>query len=176
MEGTDVSHFDSASIIPFWLDGKEVTTTNTFEVTSPVDHKVLYKTSSASTHDAQAALDAAQKAFKGWSKAKPAIRRDIFLKAGGIMSSRKEELWQYSQRETGAERGVFEFEFGLAVETFKAVAGLISTVHGAVIEPAAEDSSALMLREPWGQFVPCILNDALGFDLSNSNTQSEGLS
>lgn len=150
MGSVDASRFQTSATVPLWLNGKEVTTSHTFEVTSPTDHKVLYRVSSASESDVQAALDGAQAAFRGWSKSKPALRRDIFLQAAEIMVSRKEELFQYSQSETGAERGVFEFEFGLAVDGLKTVAGLISTVQGAIIEPATEDSSAMVIWEPWG--------------------------
>ncbi|KIW35013.1 uncharacterized protein PV07_01740 [Cladophialophora immunda] len=141
---------NSFSVVPLWLDGKEITTQKTFDVVSPIDNKVLYKASSASESDAQAALEASQKAFKEWSKIKPAQRRDIFLKAAEIVVARKEELWQYSHTETGAQRAMFEFELGLTVEALKAVAGLIATVHGSLIEPAAEGRSAMMVREPWG--------------------------
>ena len=144
------SNFSSSSTVPFWLDGKEVTTSKTFEVTSPIDHKVLYKCSGASESDAQAALDAAEKAFKTWSKTKPAARRDIFLKAADIFTSRKDELWQYTRTETGAERAMFDFESNLAADAFKSIAGLISTVQGSIIEPQEEGGNAMMLREPYG--------------------------
>ena len=144
------SRFDTSSTIPFWLDGKEVKASKTFEVTSPVDHKVLYNASSASESDVDAALKSAEKAFKSWSKTKPAFRRDIFLKAAEIIAKRKEELQHYSHTETGAAAEFFGFEFALACDAFKAIAGLISSVQGSIPTPAEDGSSAMMFREPYG--------------------------
>lgn len=148
-QGT-VSHFDNTSTIPFWLNGKEVTTSKTFDVISPVSHEVLYKCSAASEEDAQAAIAGAENAFKTWSKTKPAARRDIFLRAAEIFLQRREELWQYVRNETGAERAMFDFESGLAADAFKHIAGLIPTVQGSIPTTAEEGSNALMLREPYG--------------------------
>ena len=60
--------FDSSSTVPLHIDGKEVTTDTTFDVTSPVDGKVDWKSSSANEKDALKAVESAQKAFKTWSK------------------------------------------------------------------------------------------------------------
>jgi acyl-CoA reductase-like NAD-dependent aldehyde dehydrogenase len=145
-----LSKFNGSSTIPLWLDGKEVTTSKTFDVTSPVTNEVLYKAAAASEDDATAAIASAEKAGKMWSKTKPSVRRDIFLRAGEELAKRKEECFQYSRRETGTERSMFELEFALTLEACKTIAGLIPTVQGTIPTVAEEGSSAMVFREPYG--------------------------
>ena len=65
--------FNGKDTIPLWLNGKEITTSTTYDVKSPLDSKVLYKASASSVQDAEAAVKAAAEAFKSWSKTKPAL-------------------------------------------------------------------------------------------------------
>ena len=67
---TTSSKFNSSSTIPLWLNGREVRTKTTFDVVSPVTQEKLYSCASASEADAEAAVAAAQEAFKTWSKTK----------------------------------------------------------------------------------------------------------
>ncbi|ETN37938.1 uncharacterized protein HMPREF1541_07561 [Cyphellophora europaea CBS 101466] len=144
------SKFDASSTIPLWLDGKEITTSVTFDVISPLDQQKLYKCSSASEEDAQAAVASAQKAFPEWSRTKPTVRRDIFLKAAEEFAKRRDEFWQYSHSETGAAESMFAFEFGLASNACKDIAGLIGAVQGTVPTVIDEGKSAIQIREPYG--------------------------
>ena len=139
------SKFDASSTIPLWLDGKEITTSVTFDVISPLDQQKLYKCSSASEEDAQAAVASAQKAFPEWSRTKPTVRRDIFLKAAEEFAKRRDEFWQYSHSETGAAESMFAFEFGLASNACKDIAGLIGAVQGTVPTVIDEGKSAIQI-------------------------------
>ena len=144
------SRFDSSSIIPLWLNGEEVKTEAVFDVVSPVTQKKLYSCASASEKDAEAAVAAAQEAFKSWSKTKPVARRDIFLKAAEEFARRRDELFAYSSSETGAAENFFGFEFETAVDAFKSVAGLIAASSGSFPAMANEERSALIVKEPYG--------------------------
>lgn len=140
------SKFDTSSTIPLWLDGKEVTTSSTFDVISPLDQKTLYKSSSASEEDVQAAISAAEKALPAWSQTKPNARRDIFLKAADEFAKRRDEFFEYSNSNTGASEAMFGFEFALACNACKDVAGLIAAVQGSVPASINEGTSALQVR------------------------------
>lgn len=150
VNGKARSAFDPSSAVPLFLDGKEITTDVTFEIVSPNDSKVCWKASSASEQDALNAIASAEKAFKSWSKTKPATRRDIFLKAAQLLKEKEEEAYIYSNTETGAAQSMFGFEFGLAIEGLLTIAGLIPSVQGAVMTPSEDNKSAIMLREPYG--------------------------
>ena len=142
--------FESSSVVPLFLDGKQITTETTFEVTSPNDGKMCWKCSSAGEEDAINAVESAQKAFKSWSKTKPNTRRDILLKAAELLKAKQAEAAIYSNTETGAAESMFGFEFGLAVDGLLTAAGLIPAVQGSVLTPAAEGQSAIMVKEPYG--------------------------
>ena len=140
----------TSSTIPLFLDGKEVTTSTTFDVISPVTNKKLYSCASANESDAEAAIASCAKAFPAWSKTKPAVRRDIFLRAAEGFAKRKDECWKYMQEETGSERPMFEFTYSIAIDACKDVAGLISTIQGSAPTVAGEGTSAVVYKEPYG--------------------------
>ncbi|OQN95057.1 hypothetical protein B0A48_18884, partial [Cryoendolithus antarcticus] len=83
------------STIPLWLEGKEITTSTTYDVISSAAGKVLYKSSYASVQDAENAIRSAQMAFELWSQTKPSVRRNILLRAAGILDERNERAALY---------------------------------------------------------------------------------
>ena len=142
--------WSTSSTIPLFLDGKEVTTSTTFDIISPITNKKLYSCASATESDAEAAIASCAKAFPAWSRTKPAFRRDIFLRAAEGFAKRKDECWDYMREETGSEKPMFEFVYGLAMDVCKDIAGLISTIQGSVPTIAEEGSSAVVYKEPYG--------------------------
>lgn len=150
-ESTNPSAFDVKSTIPFWLDGKEVISSTTFDICSPLSHSKLYRCSSASEKDVSLAIQSARKAFLTWSQSKPHIRRDIFLRAAEEYKRRKAELRHYSLTETGASNAMFEFEHEAAYQACKDIAGLIQIAStGEMPIVAAEGGSSAILHEPFG--------------------------
>ncbi|KAF2263556.1 aldehyde dehydrogenase [Lojkania enalia] len=142
---------DPAYVVPLLINGKEVITGTAFDVTSPATHKAIWKAASASVEDAQSAVDAAQAAFRAWSKTKPAARRNIFLKAADLLQSRAEEYGKYMMQETGAEAAFSSgFNVPLAAEMMRDVAGRCSTIMGSIPTCADEGTAALVIKEPWG--------------------------
>lgn len=142
--------WSTSSTIPLFLDGKEVTTSTTFDVISPLTNKKLYSCASATEADAEAAIASCARAFPAWSTTKPTVRRDIFLRAAEAFAERRDECWKYMQEETGSERPMFDFTFGVAMDACKDAAGLIQTIHGTAPAVAGEGSSALVYKEPYG--------------------------
>ena len=138
------------STVPLWLEGKEITTSTTYDVIAPATGKILYKSSSASVQDAENAIQSAQVAFESWSQTKPSVRRDVLLRAADILAKRKEQLFTVVNQETGAVASMFDFEFNLSIEACKTTAGLISAVRGSVPTPSENGKSAMVLREPYG--------------------------
>ena len=158
----------SSHTVPLLINGKELTTSTTFEVTSPLTNKVIWSASSASTKDATLAADSAATAFPSWSDTKPAFRRDILLKTADIFSSRGSELAEYMDVETGAIPSVSSgFNIPSTVEILKDVAGRIATsCVGALPVPAQDGKNAMVLKEPYGvilSIVPWNAPFILGF-------------
>lgn len=142
--------FSQTSQVPLWLDGRQIETDAAYDVVSPVTGEVLYKSCSASVKDAQAAIASAATAFGTWSTTKPSVRRDILLRAAEGLVRRKDELYRFSSQETGAVASMFDFEFSLAVEACKTVAGLIPAMRGSIPTVMEEGKSAMVFREPYG--------------------------
>jgi acyl-CoA reductase-like NAD-dependent aldehyde dehydrogenase len=140
-----------SSGIPLWLDGREVITESTFEVISPNTGKPIYKSSSASIADAEKAIESAAASQEAWAATKPSVRRDVFLRAAEGFLKRRDELYKITQEETGAAESMFDFEFNLAVEGCKNIAGLIpAATRGIVPTPSEDGKSAIVIREPYG--------------------------
>ena len=146
-----VRHWDSSSIVPMWQNGKEIATSTTFEVESPVTNKVAWKCSAAGKQDAVAAIEAAEKAFPAWSKTKPGTRRDIFLRAADLVERRTAELKEYATTEMGAAPPLLGFTLGLCVDYLKDTAGKLSlATQGFVPELDEEGRHAMVYKEPYG--------------------------
>jgi acyl-CoA reductase-like NAD-dependent aldehyde dehydrogenase len=147
--GNTISRFNSSSIVPFWLNGQEVIGSSTFEVTSPLDNQPIYRASAASEEDVKKAVASAEEAFKTWSSTKPSVRRDVFLKAAEEFRKRRDELRQYSYKETGQAPAFFGFEYSAAIDICVSIAGLIQIASESTA-PVVNEGSALLLKEPWG--------------------------
>ncbi|KAL1958968.1 hypothetical protein VTO42DRAFT_3521 [Malbranchea cinnamomea] len=139
-----------ASVVPLIIDGQDVHTTTTFDITNPVTGNVLHQSSSASVQDATDAAASAQKAFRVWSKLKPAARRDYLLEAARIMESRREELIAYQQEETGAARPFIEVTTDLGIELLKDFAGRIKSIEGSVPTLMEDGRYGIVTKEPYG--------------------------
>lgn len=153
-------------VVPLWRGGQEVKTADTFDLISPLVDKALYKASSATVEDCNAAVAAAESAFPAWSKTKPGFRRDLFLKAADELVRRKDEMWWFCNQETASTEMYFNFDFNDALESLKSCAGLIASGSGQGFLPDMldENRSAMVVKEPYGVVTaispwncPCIL-------------------
>ncbi|KAK5165629.1 hypothetical protein LTR04_001178 [Oleoguttula sp. CCFEE 6159] len=179
MAETNGTNGSSSYNVPLWINGKEVTTPTTFDVISPSNSKLLWHCSSASTDDATAAVEAAQKAYNSWRKTKPVKVREIFLKAAEIIDRRAEELGSYMEEETGAP-DIFAKGFNVpsTSEMVRDLAGRVSGIMGSIINCAEDGTSALVFKEPYGVVLgiapwnaPYILGmRAVAFALATGNT------
>jgi acyl-CoA reductase-like NAD-dependent aldehyde dehydrogenase len=136
--------------VPSQIGGKDIHHSQTFPVTAPATGKLLHHCSSASAEDAISAVEAAQKAFPSWRNTVPPKKRDIFLKAAGIMHRRAKEFKTYMADETGCAEAWAGFNTDLASEILKDVAGRISSLIGMIPTVEVQGRSALVLKEPYG--------------------------
>ncbi|KAK0633060.1 aldehyde dehydrogenase domain-containing protein [Immersiella caudata] len=136
--------------VPFWINGEEIHPAKRFDVVSPATGKVVHQCGSATEVEVDAAIKAAETAFKTWKKTLPKARRDIFLKAAEVIERRKDELGQYMMDETGAPKQWADFNIMVARDFLFDMAGRVSSLEGAI--PTTQDPStgALVLREPFG--------------------------
>lgn len=137
-------------VVPLIINGKDVTTESTFSVNNPKSSEEVWKSSTASVSDAVQAVETAQAAFPAWSKTKPSVRRDIFLRAADLFEKREAELRQYQIQETGADEKFIDFILPLTIEQLRDVAGRATAIQGTVPSTSDEGRSAIVYKEPYG--------------------------
>ncbi|KAF5635436.1 aldehyde dehydrogenase [Fusarium tjaetaba] len=139
--------------VPFLINGSDHTSERAIDVVSPASGEVVHRYHSADVKDANAAVEAAAEAFKSWRKTRPSERRDLFLKAAEIMEKRRDELRGYSMSETGSDATWADFDISTGISHLKEVAGRIGTLEGAIPTVSDPNTTALVLREPYGVVV-----------------------
>lgn len=144
------SKFDITSTIPLWIDGKQITTSLSYDVVSPYTDKSLYKAAAATESEVHAAIAAAEKAFPEWSETGPSERRDLLLRAATELERRKDEMWEFCRTETGSTEPYFAFDIMDSLEALRSTAGLIGSVQGSVPQMLDKSRSAMLLQEPFG--------------------------
>ncbi|CAI4212684.1 unnamed protein product [Parascedosporium putredinis] len=140
----------SLPIVPLVIDGAEVSTENVFDVLNPSTGEVMSQSANATVTQANAAVDAAAKAFESWSETPLTARRDIFLKAASILESRAEELKTYMKEETGSDEVWAGLNIALSKECLLGCASKVTGITGTV--PTLQDptSGGLIVKEPYG--------------------------
>ncbi|TQV98606.1 aldehyde dehydrogenase family protein [Cordyceps javanica] len=139
------------TVVPLLIDGKEEAGAATFDVVSPYTGAACWSAAAATERDAVRAVDAAAAALPGWSRVKPAARRDVLLRAADILESRLEESAAYMRAEMGADVGASQFfVVPLSIRMLRDVAGRIASICGSVPVVEDEGRSAMVLKEPVG--------------------------
>ena len=96
-----------AKTYPLWVEGRAVTTQETFHSTSPADpDRIVGTMAKADVDHANRAVHSAAEAFKTWSRVDPHARARIIVKAAAILRRRLYEFaaWQcYEQSKSWIE-------------------------------------------------------------------------
>lgn len=136
--------------LPLVIGGKDVQTTETFDVVSPATGNLLFKTSSAGVAEAVAAVEAAAAAFPAWSGTHVHERRDILLKANHILQARSEEIKTTMKEETGSEAAWADLNVSLAEGQLAYAASLLASLEGRMPPVGDPNRQAMLVREPYG--------------------------
>ena len=105
-----------------------------FEVHEPYSGKPFARVAAGSRDDARVAVDAASKAFAGWSQTAPSEKARLFLKAADIVKRRRSEIADVLARETGSTISFATFQQDLVAATLQQVAGWVFLPKGEVLE------------------------------------------
>ncbi|KAH8703030.1 putative aldehyde dehydrogenase [Talaromyces proteolyticus] len=145
------SHSYQQGNVPLVINGQDVTTSESFEVISPLTGKPIWRTATASKQEVLDAVETAQSVFPAWSKTKPHERRDIFLRASDLMVKRREELGEYMHQEIGANRQYQDFILGLSIEGLRDTAGRIAgAMQGQVPVSMHPGMNSIIHKRPYG--------------------------
>lgn len=124
----------------------------TLDIISPIDGTVMTTTADAGAEDVDRAVKAARTVFdKGsWSKASPAERKKVMLKAAELIEKNALELAVLGVRDNGTEIGMaFKAEPGSAAATIRYYAESVDKVYGE-IAPTPSNILGMIHREPVG--------------------------
>jgi acyl-CoA reductase-like NAD-dependent aldehyde dehydrogenase len=139
----DYSHFADNQ----WRRAKD---NQLFEVHEPYSGKLFARVAAGSREDARVAVDAAAKAFTGWSQTPPAERARLFLKASEIVKRRRAEIAEVLARETGSTISFATFQQDLVAATLQQVAGWVYLPKGEVLETNLPGTHSIGVRRPLG--------------------------
>jgi aldehyde dehydrogenase (NAD+) len=99
-----------------------------------------------------AAVDAARRAFPGWSNASPELRSDLLDKVGATLMARAAELGELLAREEGKTRAEATGEVMRAARIFKYFAGEALRRHGQTLESTRPGLDVETWREAVGVY------------------------
>ena len=121
----------------------------TFEDLDPFTGEVIATVPAGTRADAKRAIEAAAKAFTGWSQSPPAVRQRVLLKAADILEARSQEVVSLLARETGSTFGFGMFQMSFVPGLLRQAAALAYEPIGEVI-PSDSGGFAMALRRPVG--------------------------
>ena len=128
-----------------------------FDNISPLDGKVYTQVAHSSKEDLEVAVDAAEKAFKEWSKTSATERSIILNNIADRIEKNLEYIAAVETVDNGkAVRETLNADLPLAIDHFRYFAGVIRAEEGSMVE-LDKDTVSLIVNEPIGvvaQIIP----------------------
>lgn len=124
---------------------------NTYTNINPADtREKVAEYAHSGTEEAQAAIEAARKAFPGWSGMTAVARGRVLSKTSQILESRKAELSELLTREEGKTLAESQGEVQRAIDIFRFFGGLSYTLGGQTIPHDLPGNLLYTTRLPLG--------------------------
>jgi len=123
---------------------------STFKVTNPANQEQVGEASKATVSDARAAVDAAQQAFKSWSKVPPAQRAEILFRVGELIRQRTGEIAKIITQEEGKVLREAVTEVGEAYKAVMYFAGEGRRLWSNVTPSEQPNKFTMIVRKPLG--------------------------
>lgn len=119
---------------------------------SPAHGKTVSSYSAATLEDAQAAIDAAHRAFRGgpWAKMKGADRARVLLAIADGIAAQVDRLALIESLENGKPLAQARAEVSGCVDLWQYAASLARTLSGDAYDTLGDDMIGLVLRQPIG--------------------------
>ncbi|HJP77070.1 MAG TPA: aminobutyraldehyde dehydrogenase [Pseudonocardiaceae bacterium] len=136
-----------------FVDGAEVPASGTreLELTDPATGTVFGSSVLSEQSDVDAALAAAERAFRVWRRSTPAQRQLALLKIADAVEARAEQFADLEVRETGKIRSVLlQEEIPECVSTLRFFAGAARQLEGTAAGEYTPGHTSVIRREPVG--------------------------
>ena len=130
---------------------RDASSGETFDVLDPSTNETLETVTLAGHDDVDAAVAAASDAFEQWSRATPAERSTVLLKAAQLLDERAEELAQLESRQAGKPiRLAREFDVPGTVDNTAFFGAAARRLDGMASAEYSGDHTSSIRREPIG--------------------------
>jgi succinate-semialdehyde dehydrogenase/glutarate-semialdehyde dehydrogenase len=133
-----------------YIDGKWVNGSSTLAVTDPSDESVIANVQVSSDKECADAVDAADRAFKSWSKTAPRVRGEILRKAFEIMVEESDRLAEIVSRENGKVLTDAKGEILYAAEFFRWFSEEAVRINGEYRTSPSGDKKIVVTKQPIG--------------------------
>lgn len=133
-----------------YIDGTWHATPERFDVIDPATEDVIASVASAGTRDADAALDAAERAMADWSARSPRARSEVLRRAWELMTARLEDFAALITRENGKARADAMGEAAYAAEFFRWFAEEAVRADGMITRAPASGARIIVQHKPAG--------------------------
>jgi acyl-CoA reductase-like NAD-dependent aldehyde dehydrogenase len=156
-------------------DGAERATT---EIRNPANGEVVDRVAVGTERDVHRAIDAAESAFKSWSRVPPSKRAEILLNGCERLQEREKDLVKLLTLEQGKPLREATLEIRRFVHTIEHYAGLAKTIRGGYVADLDDRRSAMIIKLPIGvcasivpwNFPVSLLGNKIGPALITGNT------
>ena len=148
---TIVAVGEGTRTVPHWIDGAAVLEgdTDTPEIINPRTNDVVGRALSGTAAHVDAAVLAAYRAQKQWSRLSAIQRAEILARLANLIVERAEELAAWEAEETGHPQAAALGEIRAAAQYFSYYGGLIPALTGETID-MGESFHAYTRREAYG--------------------------
>ena len=133
-----------------YIDGAWHKTDTRFDVINPATEQVIASVASAEIADADAALDAAERAMADWAKRTPRERSEVLRRAWELMTARLEDFARLITLENGKARADAMGEAAYAAEFFRWFAEEAVRADGLITRAPASGARIMVQHKPAG--------------------------
>ena len=133
-----------------YIDGAWHKTDTRFDVINPATEAVIASVASAEITDADAALDAAERAMADWAKRTPRDRSEVLRRAWELMTARLEDFARLITLENGKARADAMGEAAYAAEFFRWFADEAVRADGMMTRAPAAGARIVVQDKPAG--------------------------
>ena len=121
------------------------------DIINPANGEIITAINEASKQQVDAAVEAADTAFKTFSRTTPAIRSELLLQIADLLDSHSQELAELESLDVGKPwPSAHDDEMPLTIDTFRFFAGAARTMGGSAAGEYVEGHTSMIRRDPVG--------------------------
>ena len=135
-----------------YIDGEwtEALDGEMYDDSNPYTGEIFARVAAGKRADARRAIDAAATAFPAWSRALPAERQALFLKAAEILEKKQKEIVTLLAEETGCTFGFAMFQSTFTPGLLREAAAQVHLATGEIIPADLPGAFFMAVRQPVG--------------------------